>query len=677
MKAFSKNIFLALLPVAVIFVVYIGDTIFFISAGVVEELVWLREFLLFGAIVGFVPLLASIKVFRPTETTKKFRVLLLAVLTFFAVSYLSPLIISPVFGVITSYALMSILFSVISIIGLIQLRDLIFFKQRKNTARTFAILMISIALVSIYGGLSAQDFQQIFRPTLNVAMVPILFAVFNSFRVSWIAYLSKKQKYLVLLACMIVVGGSVMLQKVVIDSNLNEYSYTVDIFVRLATGTISIYSFFGMIGLLLYLPTATLFDRKIRDIESLQSLSRAVSSVLDVDKLTEMISEFTAEYSNSQYSWLVLKEKGEEQFYLSSSYGLTQKQRDNMNFSINAGTSGLIYKSGEPLISQDVGREESTKHLRAWNSSVKSLIGYPLISESGVMGILYAAKNEEYGFDNDDIDLLGAFTNHIVIALENARLVESSLEKERLEHELRLAHEVQLNLLPKEVPSLPEGFDLAAASMPANEVGGDYFDFIEIDDDRIGIVIGDVSGKGTSAAFYMAEIKGMIQAYSRIYDSPCKILCDVNRALYGNMDSRSFISLTYAILDTKKRSMKYARAGHMPVLYYSRENDRWTDLKPKGIGLGMDRGKIFDEVIEEKEQKLKSGELYYFYTDGVSDAMNEDQEEFGEENIKKSLINSYELSSEETKANLITDIWTHIGNQSVHDDVTMIIMKIK
>jgi len=673
LKAFSKNIFLALLPIAVIIVVYIGDTIFFISAGVVEELVWLREFLLFSAVVGFVPLLASIKALRPTETTKKFRVLLLAVLTFFAVSFLSPVVIAPAFGVITSYALMSILFSVISIIGLIQLRDLIFFKQRKNTARTFAVLMISIALVSIYGGLSAQDFNQM----LNIAMVPIGFAVFNSFRVSWIAYLSKKQKYLVLLACMIVVGGSVTLQKVVIDSNLNEYSYTINIFVRLATGTISIYSFFGMIGLLLYLPTATLFDRKIRDIESLQSLSRAVSSVLDVDKLTEMISEFTAEYSNAQYSWLVLKEKGEEQFYLSSSYGLTRKQRDNMNFSISAGTSGQIYRSGEPLISLDVGREESTKHLTAWNSSVKSLIGYPLISESGVMGILYAAKNEEYGFDNDDIDLLGAFTNHIVIALENAKLVESSLEKERLEHELRLAHDVQLNLLPKDVPSLPEGIDLAAASMPANEVGGDYFDFIEIDDDRMGIVIGDVSGKGTSAAFYMAEIKGMIQAYSRIYDSPRKILCDVNRALYGNMDSRSFISLTYAILDTKKRSMKYARAGHMPVLYYNRKNDRWTDLKPKGIGLGMDRGKIFEEVIEEKDQKLKSGELYYFYTDGVSDAMNEDQQEFGEENIKKSLTDSYELSSEEMKANLISDIWTHIGNQSVHDDVTMIIMKIK
>ena len=673
MKAFNKNIFLAFLPIAVIIIVYIGDAIFYISAGVVEGLVWFREFLLFGAVVGFVPLLSSIKVLRPTATTKKFIVLLLAVLSFFAVSFLSPALIAPAFGLITSYAVMSILFSLISIIGLIQIRDLIFFKQRKNTARVFAVLMISIALVSIYGGLSAQDFNQM----LSIAMVPIGFALFNSFRVSWIAYLSKKQKYLVLLACMIVVSGSVLLQTVVDDSNLNEYSYSINIFVRLATATISIYSFFGMIGLLLHLPTATLFDRKIRDIESLQSLSRAVSSVLEVEKLTEMISEFTAEYSNAQYSWLVLKDKDEERFYLSSSYGLSQKQRDNMNFSLSAGTSGQIYKSGEPLISLDVGREESTKHLSAWNSRVKSLIGYPLISESEVMGILYAAKNVEYGFDNDDIELLGAFTNHIVIALENAKLVESSIEKERLEHELRLAHEVQLNLLPKDVPSLPEGFELAAVSIPADEVGGDYFDFIEIDDDRIGIVIGDVSGKGTSAAFYMAEIKGMIQAYSRIYDSPRNILCDVNRVLYGNMDSRSFISLTYAILDTKKLSMKYARAGHMPVLQYSRDNDRWTDLKPKGIGLGMDRGKIFEEVIEEKEQKLKSGEIYYFYTDGVSDAMNEDQEEFGEENIKKSLIKSYELSSEEMKANLINDIWAHIGNQSAHDDVTMIIMKIK
>ena len=164
-------------------------------------------------------------------------------------------------------------------------------------------------------------------------------------------------------------------------------------------------------------------------------------------------------------------------------------------------------------------------------------------------------KNEEYGFDNDDIDLLGAFTNHIVIALENTKLVKKSLDKERLEHELRLAHDVQLNLLPKEVPVPSDSIDLAAASMPAHEVGGDYFDFIEIDDDHLGMVIGDVSGKGTSAAFYMAEIKGMIQAYSRIYDSPLKILSDVNRALHGNMDRRSFISLTYAILNKKTNKM--------------------------------------------------------------------------------------------------------------------------
>ena len=446
---------------------------------------------------------------------------------------------------------------------------------------------------------------------------------------------------------------------------------------RLSTGFISIYMAFALIGLLLHLPTATLFDKKIREIESLQRLSRSVSSVLDFDKLAEMISEFTAEYSNSQYSWLVLTEEDSNHFYLSSSFGLTNEQRQNMNFSKTEGTSGAVFESKEPYIAQDVSREQGTRHLSSWNSEVRSLVGYPLISDSNVIGILYAAKNEEYGFDNDDIDMLGAFTNHIVIALENAKLVKKSLDKERLEHELRLAHEVQLNLLPKEVPTPSDSIDLAAASMPAHEVGGDYFDFLEIDDDHLGMVIGDVSGKGTSAAFYMAEIKGMIQAYSRIYDSPLKILSDVNRALHGNMDSRSFISLTYAIIDTKNNKMKYARAGHMPILYYSKIKDEWIDLEPKGIGLGMDKGDIFDKIIEEKEQKLKSGELYYFYTDGASDAMDENQKEFGEERIKISLKNYFDFSSEEIKAKLISDIWNHMGNQPVHDDVTMIIMKIK
>jgi len=183
--------------------------------------------------------------------------------------------------------------------------------------------------------------------------------------------------------------------------------------------------------------------------------------------------------------------------------------------------------------------------------------------------------------------------------------------------------------------------------------------------------------RGTSAAFYMAEIKGMIQAFSRIYDSPRKILCDVNRALYGNLDSRSFISLTYAIVDTKKHKMKYARAGHMPILRYVEKENEWSELEPKGIGLGMDKGDIFDKVIEEAEIKFKSDDLYFFYTDGASDAMNSDQEEFGEENLRKSLTKHYHLNCEEMKANLINDIWNHIGKQDVHDDITLIILKIK
>ncbi|MCH8272642.1 MAG: SpoIIE family protein phosphatase [Candidatus Marinimicrobia bacterium] len=669
----KKNLLLTFFPIGVFLLVYIGDTFFYFHSGVVEGLSWLREILLFGAVAGFVPLLSSTKILRPADTTGKFRVLLFTVLLFFGFSYIQRIMILPAFSSVAGYAITSMLYSLLSIIALIQIRDLIYFKRRKNTARVFSIWVISVALVSIYGGLSSKEFGQIF----NIAMIPIGFCAFNSFRVSWIAYLSKKQKYQILLVSLIIVGFSAMLQELVNVSAIYEYSYSVEIFVRLSTGFISIYMGFALIGLLLHLPTATLFDKKIREIESLQRLSRSVSSVLDFNKLAEMISEFTAEYSNSQYSWLVLIEEDSKHFYLSSSFGLTQEQEQNMNFSKTEGTSGTIFGSKQPYIAQDVLREEGTKHLSSWNSNVRSLVGYPLISDSNVIGILYAAKSEEYGFDNDDIDLLGAFTNHIVIALENAKLVKKSLDKERLEHELRLAREVQLNLLPKEVPALSGSIDLAAASMPANEVGGDYFDFIEIDDDRLGMVIGDVSGKGTSAAFYMAEIKGMIQAYSRIYDSPCKILCDVNRALHGNMDRRSFISLTYAIIDKKKNIMKYARAGHMPILYYSKSKDEWTDLEPKGIGLGLDKGGIFDKIIEEKEQKLKKDELYYFYTDGVSDAMDENQKEFGEERIRKSLKKYFDFSSEEIKVKLISDILNHVGNQPVHDDATMIIMKIK
>src|SRR5204862_1615303 len=160
-------------------------------------------------------------------------------------------------------------------------------------------------------------------------------------------------------------------------------------------------------------------------------------------------------------------------------------------------------------------------------------------------------------------ELAGSF-NAMTASIED--LMRQKEEKKRLEEELRIAHEIQMSLLPQGPLVIP-GLSATALCIPAREVGGDYYDFLPLDDYRVGILIADVSGKGTSAALYMAQLKGLVLSLSRIYDSPARLLGEANRILAANMDPPSFVTMTYAAVDTAERTMRYARAGHNPILH--------------------------------------------------------------------------------------------------------------
>jgi sigma-B regulation protein RsbU (phosphoserine phosphatase) len=223
--------------------------------------------------------------------------------------------------------------------------------------------------------------------------------------------------------------------------------------------------------------------------------------------------------------------------------------------------------------------------------------------------------------------------------------------------------------------SLP-GLRISALCLPAAEVGGDYYDLLPLSDTRMGVLIADVSGKGTSAALYMAELKGLALSLSRIYDSPAHLLCEANRILSANMDSRTFITMTYAVVDTAARTMRYARAGHNPILYLERKSGCSRVLTPQGLGLGIDRGERFDQILEEAEVPLASGDLFLFFTDGLSEAMNVKAELFGEQRLRAILEQGEALGSEELKERILAEIRGFVGEASQHDDMTMVILKV-
>jgi serine phosphatase RsbU (regulator of sigma subunit) len=254
-------------------------------------------------------------------------------------------------------------------------------------------------------------------------------------------------------------------------------------------------------------------------------------------------------------------------------------------------------------------------------------------------------------------------------------LLHEQVEKQRLEEELRIARTIQMSLLPQGAVGLP-GLRIAALCLPAAEVGGDYYDLLPLSESRMGVLVADVSGKGTSAALYMAELKGLVLSLSRIYESPARLLQEANRILTATMDPRSFITMTYAVVDTQARTMRYARAGHNPIIQLESGTGRTRVLTPAGLGLGIDPGERFDEILEEAEVPLTSGDIFVFFTDGLSEAMNVKAELFGERRLRDVVEGAFALGSEELKERILADIRSFVGDAAQHDDMTMVILKV-
>jgi serine phosphatase RsbU (regulator of sigma subunit) len=258
-------------------------------------------------------------------------------------------------------------------------------------------------------------------------------------------------------------------------------------------------------------------------------------------------------------------------------------------------------------------------------------------------------------------------------------LLREQAEKQRLEEELRIARQIQMSLLPQGAVSHP-GLRIAALCLPATEVGGDYYDLLPLSESRLGVLVADVSGKGTSAALYMAELKGLVLSLSRIYGSPARLLAEANRILAANMDPRSFVTMTYAVVDTAEGTMRYARAGHNPILHLEAATGRTRMLAPPGLGLGMDPGGRFEEILEEAVLPLRSGDVFLFFTDGLTEAMNERSELFGEGRLRE-LMESAGGTGDgtpvaELKERILAEIRRFVGGAAPQDDLTLVILKV-
>jgi sigma-B regulation protein RsbU (phosphoserine phosphatase) len=584
--------------------------------------------------------------------------------------------------------MVSVTVGLLMLLILLYAKDLVFFKRRKGTGRNFAAFLIAVFATS------ASTFN---TAPLNTSVltyillgVAIFLAVVNSFRLPWIVYLSKREKVYSLLWSLALLiafvgitvetSGSSFLNLVLL-----YYSPPVRYFVSLTAMFCAIYFGVAFISTLFHFPTAEAFERKRAELSSLHNLSRLVARVLNFGELVDTVTKMTLEVCDAQSSWLeIVHARGvhpagngsglspNRMLDVVSSKNITDEEISAITSTNGSSLREAVFNSRKVLLINEVGGDKLTRHMKGMKKKIGSLLVVPLISHSEVTGILYATKEMLYGFDQEDIDVLSAFADQVSIAIENARLIEESIERERLQQEMLVAQSMQRRLLPQALPERAT-FDVDAVSSMAQEVGGDYYDFAFLDEERLAIIVGDVSGKGVPAAFYMAEVKGIFQSLSKLCRSPKEFVVKANSALFGTIDKRSFISILYAILNINTGQLIMARAGHCPMLHVT---DRRTDyVRPTGLGLGLTIGPLFESATEERTLTLKSGDVCVFYSDGITESRGSKEEELGYERLKEIVGKERTGSAREIKEEILKGVREYTGSANVEDDMTLIVLK--
>jgi sigma-B regulation protein RsbU (phosphoserine phosphatase) len=257
-----------------------------------------------------------------------------------------------------------------------------------------------------------------------------------------------------------------------------------------------------------------------------------------------------------------------------------------------------------------------------------------------------------------------------------SHLLHVQRDKQRLDDELRIARDIQQSLLPSSPPRIA-GLSMADLCEPAREVGGDYYDFFPLGPRQLGVVVADVSGKGTSAALYMAELKGLMLALSYAERSPRKLLIDVNRRLADQLDNRSFITMAYAVIDLDAMTLTFARAGHTPLILVS--GDRADVLTPEGMVLGLRLpGALerFEQLLVEETRPLRTGDLVVLYTDGLTEAMDGSGELFGDAALAGLLAKHRRLQPAGVRERVLREVKAFVGDAEPHDDMTMVVLKL-
>src|SRR5438105_3690081 len=320
------------------------------------------------------------------------------------------------------------------------------------------------------------------------------------------------------------------------------------------------------------------------------------------------------------------------------------------------GIVGRVWQTREPVLLTDLADAPELAGLRGTSLGAASVMVTPLLYGKQNMGVLALGNGPSSpSFTPSDFVVFKSIAEQSAFALYNAIIYSEANEKKRLDHDLEIARDIQRILLPSESPAVP-GFEINGINVPARQVSGDYFDYIKVDEQRLGVAIADVSGKGVPASLIMAICRSVLRSQSADNPSPADVLRKVNRQLYPDIKEDMFISMAYVILDPANNKVTMARAGHDAPLLYKRSTQTVTPVKPRGMALGIDSGSVFDRLSTDFDVSLERDDCLVLYTDGVTEALDSEGYEFGLERTIQSVRASAKLGASGIITRVIDDV---------------------
>jgi sigma-B regulation protein RsbU (phosphoserine phosphatase) len=400
---------------------------------------------------------------------------------------------------------------------------------------------------------------------------------------------------------------------------------------------------------------------------TLFEVGKKLSMYLEMDEILEQIVDLLYRVVRYDAVGIYLINSETQDIENVVTRGMNPEEESRLHLKVGQGVVGWVAKMGKSVLVPDVISDERYIRLRPQTGSEMAV---PIKTGEEIIGVFNLESDQKNAYDENSRELLEAFASQAAVTIERARLYKEALEKRRLEGELSIARQIQTTFLPKGDPEV-NGFDIAGINIPSSQVGGDFFDFIKIVENQLGIAIADVSGKGIPAALIMAAFRASLKAEILNNYAIRTIFQKVNRLLFESIEREMYVTAVYGVLDTKNRVLTFSNAGHNPPIL-RRFDGSIGYLSEGGIALGV----LESSTYEERPLGLLSGDVLILYTDGVTEAFSPEGEEFGLQRLVEVIEEKYELSARDLLNEIYERVQDFTGDSVQLDDLTMVAIKV-